>query len=124
MPVAGVSTGKIIGFQIGAERAEPPVRSPETIRRYLTCGAGHRQPFPVHFVRTPGIDKNVTVPVVRSCALQTHFLMPAVHTADRIRLNGEGQILMNTSIFPPDAFGIGVSARIRFDPMHLAHLPP
>jgi hypothetical protein len=32
MPVAGVSTGKIIGFQIGAEWTEPPVRSPETIQ--------------------------------------------------------------------------------------------
>jgi hypothetical protein len=39
--------------------------------------------------------------------------MPAVHAGDRIGMNREGEVLVNSRIGPPDALGIRVARLVR-----------
>ena len=49
--------------------------------------------------------------------------MPAVHAADRIRLDGKRQILMNSAVCPEDALSIGIGAGERLNSLFDPHLP-
>src|SRR5688500_3827544 len=68
------------------------------------------------------VHHDVAVGVVRSSLLEPNPLVPAVHAADRIRLNWKRQILVNTDLSPPDACAIRIVAAKRPGPVHLAHL--
>src|SRR4030095_10725394 len=84
----------------GPERAVEPVRSARAVGPGR--GAGARHPFlvlPMRFVR---VDADVAVVAVRSRLLDFHALVPAVHAADRIGLNGERWILSDSHFSPHD----------------------
>jgi len=67
---------------------------------------------------------DVTVPIVGPSLFQRHALVPAMHAADRIRLNRESQVLVYANLVPPDAAAVGVAALERTRSMHLSHPVP
>src|SRR6266700_4162624 len=70
------------------------------------------QPFPVNLARLGGIDMDVAVLVVASGFANTHSLMPAMHSGNRIGMNWKSQVLMDAHVIPPDAQGIGVAGLV------------
>src|SRR5688572_439775 len=70
-----------------------------------------------------GIDQHVAILIAVLRFLYTHLLMPAVHAADRVRVNGEGEVLMHATLFPPDALRIRVFTLERLHAFKLAHFP-
>src|SRR5271166_3614904 len=49
--------------------------------------------------------------------------MPAMHAADGIGMNWEGDVLMHPGIAPPDSLRLGVGAIVWRNAFQLAHLP-
>jgi hypothetical protein len=56
-------------------------------------------------------------------ALDSNPLVPAVHPADRIRVNGEGQILVHSAFLPEDSLRIRIVAFEWFDALDLSKPP-
>ena len=66
----------------------------------------------------------VVIPTLRF--RDVYGLVPAMHTGNRVWMDGEGDILMYAGITPPDTLRIGVGTRVWGDavlPMHLHSLP-
>ncbi len=90
-------------------RADHPQGATQAIRP-LCLGASERKPFLVDHVRFFCIDIDITVGIFMVSRLDGHLLMPTVHAADRVWMYGEGQILMNSTLAPEDACGVGIIA--------------
>src|SRR5437588_10034243 len=56
---------------------------------------------------------NITVIICRFRFAHAHGLMPAVHSRNWIGMNGEGQVLMNSDVVPPDAQSVGIARFVR-----------
>src|SRR6266516_1673425 len=56
---------------------------------------------------------NVAVLVCGFGFADAHGLMPAMHSGNRIGMNRESQVLMNTNVIPPNAQGVGVARFVR-----------
>src|SRR5947209_8736425 len=52
-----------------------------------------------------------------------HLLVPAVHAADRVGMDGEGQVLMHTALAPENAGRVWIIALKRLDAFQLTHAP-
>src|SRR5262249_36832705 len=74
-------------------------------------------------MRDIGIDKYVAIAVAVESSGYSHFLMPAVLSANRVGLHRKDQILMNTCIFPMNPRRIRIAAGKRANAVDLAHLP-
>src|SRR5579862_7282137 len=74
-------------------------------------------------MRSIGVDENVAITIFRTGPTHCDFLMPAVLSADRVGLNGEGQVLMHACILPVHAGGIGIVAFERLNAVDLPHHP-
>ena len=66
------------------------------------------------------IDENVPVAILLPSGFNRDFLVPAVHAADRVWLNGEGEVLIDSCFIPPDATRIGVITGIGGDALFLS----
>src|SRR5215210_1737883 len=75
------------------ERAHQPVGAARAIGRVRVCGASHGEPLAVNLARKVDINRNVPVTVCGFGSSHTHGLMPAVLSRDRVRMNGESQVL-------------------------------
>src|SRR5579864_1115465 len=76
-----------------------------------------RQRFPalIHAEREVRVDEDVAVTIVRSRSFHADHLMPAVHPADWIGMNGESDVLMNACIPPPNTLRVRICRFIRRD---------
>src|SRR5438270_9665221 len=85
-------------------------RNPQRSSQSAGTRAGTRQRFPalVHREREVRVDEDVAVTIIRSSSFHSDHLMPAVHPADWIGMNGESDVLMNARISPPDAVRVGI----------------
>ncbi len=54
-------------------------------------------------VRFMRIDVHVAIAVFGVSCFYRHFLVPAMHAADGVRVYGEGQVLMHAALAPEDA---------------------
>src|SRR5215471_11446917 len=55
-----------------------------------------------------GVYENISIAITRPRLRERHLLMPAVHTANGVGLNREGQVLRHAALSPPDALGIRI----------------
>ena len=94
-------SGKVKSFGRGPIDANHPQWSPKIVG--AGRGAGHLQPAAILFVSPIGVDENVAIAILGGSFAHRNFLMPAMLPANRIRLNGEGQVLMHAGIFPMNA---------------------
>src|SRR5207253_1390979 len=67
----------------------------------------------IDFARFRRVDVNVTILICWFRWTHAHGLMPAVHSRNRIGMNGEGQVLMNSDVVPPDAQSVGITRFVR-----------
>src|ERR1700687_2776303 len=86
-------------------------------------GTSQRLPPLIHRKRKIGIDEDVAVAVVSAGPLHAHHLVPAVHAADRIRMDRECNVLVHARIAPPNSFCIGIGGVVGFHSRDLAHFP-
>ena len=94
----------------------------ESLWGYSLCRSCHLQPL---FVRRAGlirIDVNITV-LVRLRFGDMYRLMPAVHSRDRVRMDGESDILMYAGIGPPNALTVSVCTNVSDRRLSTAHPP-
>src|SRR5262249_29712168 len=70
----------------------------------------HLEPLAVDFSRQLCIHCNVAVSIFARRSLDSHPLMPAMHSADGIGMHRESEILMHTGLAPEDALRIGIVA--------------
>src|SRR5437762_13609372 len=56
---------------------------------------------------------NIAVIICWLCWAHAHGLMPTVHSRNRIGMNGESQVLMNSDVVPPDAQSVGIARFVR-----------
>src|SRR5271154_4394005 len=112
---------QIKGFGGGPVHANHPQGAPEVSR--AGSGATHLQPAPILFVCLIGVHENVSVAILRARFAYRNFLMPAVLSANRVRLDRESQILMYARVFPMDTRGIGIAALEGLNAMDLPHHP-
>src|SRR5260370_8229572 len=103
-------------------RPEHPQRAPQPIRT-ICLRARHRQPMLVNLVRFIGIDVHITIAVLQVSCFYRHFLVPAMHAADRIGMDGEGQVLMPAALPPENARCVGIGALKRPYTLPLAQPP-
>ena len=59
-------------------------------------------------MRLVGVHDHVTLAIVAMGTFQPHRLVPRMRPADRVRVNGEGQVLVHAALPPPHAARIGV----------------
>lgn len=86
--LADASCRKEKGFGGRPVHANHPQRSPEIAR--TRSGPSHLQPAEIFFMRQVGIHKNVAIAILGTRSAHRDFLMPAVLSADRVGLDGEG----------------------------------
>src|SRR5262245_49942594 len=67
------------------------------------------------------IHLDVSVSIVGPCTFEPDPLMPAMHTADRVRLNRKRQILVDPDLAPPDPLAVGIVAGEGTGPVLLPH---
>ena len=89
---------RAIGFRRRFDRARQPQGSPEPARS--RGWAGLFEPGTVHPERLLGIDEDIPVAISRTRLFQAHLLVPAMLTADGISVDGKGEVLMDSGIFP------------------------
>src|SRR6185503_9785378 len=111
---------QLVSIGDGTQRPVEPEGTAEAVGP--RCRARHRQPLLVDLVRLVGVDEDIAVLVSRSRLLERHALMPAVHAADRIRLHGEREVLVDADVAPPDARAVGIAAREGPRAVHLGNL--
>src|SRR5579875_715888 len=58
------------------------------------------KPALIHLMRLLRIHEDIAIAVLRSCFADSHFLMPAVHAADRIGLHRKGKVLWHPTLAP------------------------
>src|SRR5262245_28366105 len=75
------------------ERTIEPQRPSQTV--WSGRGTRHLHPLLVHLMGLRGVDDDVAVAIVGPGLFEANALMPAVHAADRIRLDREGEVLVN-----------------------------
>src|SRR4030095_2741523 len=83
----------------------------------------HRKPF---FIDRKGffrVDEDVAVSILRMRFFDRYLLMPAVHSADWIRMHRKGDVLMYTAIRPKNARRVGIVAFVGADSLYNAHFP-
>src|SRR5437016_4752307 len=56
---------------------------------------------------------NVTIFVCWFRWAHAYGLMPTVHSRNRIGMNGESQVLMNSDVVPPDTQSVGITRFVR-----------
>src|SRR6185295_12266282 len=78
-------------------------------------GAGEGEPLAEDGHGLVGVDFDVAVVVVGAGGLDVDALVPAVHAADRIGLDREGQVLVDAAVGPPDARAVAIGALPRLD---------
>src|SRR5580704_1887996 len=113
--------GEVEGFGGGPIYPNHPQRSAEVAG--AGSSASHLQPATIFFVGLISVHEDVTVAIPRACFAHRDSLVPAMLSADRVGLNGEGQILMYARIFPVDARRIGIVAFEGLNAMDRAHHP-
>ena len=67
------------------------------------------------------IDADVAVAIRRPRLRDPHLLVPAVHSAHRIGVDREGEVLVHAHLAPPYALRVGVVALEGLDAVDLAH---
>src|SRR5713101_5856840 len=92
----GRGRGKALRLVRGSDGTPEPERAAQAIRAGRR--AGLLEPLLIDLEGFRGVDEHVTVAVCRSSMLDTHLLMPAVHTAHRVRMHREGEILVHTGV--------------------------
>src|SRR5438094_858938 len=82
----------------------------ELLEKHRSCGFGYPIPLPllINRARFLGIYMDVAIGVGVFSFADTHGLVPAMHSRNRIGMDWEGQILMHADVAPPDAQGIRV----------------
>src|SRR6266851_5299659 len=103
-------------------RPEHPQWAPQTIRT-ICLRARQRQPAFVDFVRFTRIDIHIAVTVSGVSCFYCHFLVPAMHAADRIRMDRKGQVLMHAALAPEDARRVGIGALKGLYALQVAQTP-
>src|SRR2546428_5277868 len=96
----GLSLLYDVSLLIRPDRAREPERSSQS--PWARGGPRQLQPLAIHLVGKLGFDHYVSVLVIRMSGFDSHSLVPAVHSADRIRVNRKGQILMYSAFLPED----------------------
>src|SRR5205085_9503216 len=79
--------GNAIRLRRGPDGAREPEGTAQAIGAWRRSGL--LEPLLVDLEGFIGIDEHVTVAVFRSSTLDTHLLMPAVHTTHRVRMYRE-----------------------------------
>src|SRR6266567_6022002 len=77
----------------------------------------------VHFLGLTRINIHITIAIVSMRGFNCDFLMPAVHPANGIRMNREGQVLMDATLAPENTGRVGVVALERTNAFQLTHTP-
>src|SRR5690606_12458516 len=108
-------------FLNGAQWTTKPERAAKTVRP--RSRSRHFEPFFVDPMRAFGIHENIAVLVTRLRLFDPHSLVPAVHAADRVRMNGVGDVLVNAAVRPKDAAAVLVFAFEGFDAGDRLHFP-
>src|SRR5689334_21822321 len=108
-------------FRCGTIDARQPQRTTQVIGSWT--GTCHFQPATIFLMRLVRINKDVAVTVFCSSFRDHDFLVPAMLSADWIRLYRKYQVLVDAGIFPMNPRGIGIVARERTNSMDLAHHP-
>src|SRR5260221_985029 len=103
-------------------RPEHPQRAPQTIGT-ICLWARQRQPTPVDLVRFMRIDVHVAIAVFGVSCFYRHFLVPAMHAADGVRVYGEGQVLMHAALAPEDARRVGIGTLEGLYALQVAQTP-
>src|SRR4051812_27567879 len=101
-----LTPSEAVGGGCGAKRAVEPERPAQPIG--AGRGTSHREPFLVNLVRLRCIYVDVAIAIRRPGFFECDALMPAVHAADGIRLDGKGEVLVNADLAPPDTRTVGV----------------
>src|SRR5688572_14791392 len=91
------------------ERPEQPVGAPRSVRRDALRGPSDLQPLVIDAVRLLGIDGHLAGAVAGLGFAHAHGLMPAVCPGDRIGVYGEGDVLVDADLGPPDAQRVRVA---------------
>ncbi len=86
-------------------------------------GACELYPSAVLFVGLIGIDEDVAIAIVRTGRRHGYLLVPAVLSADRVRLHRKHKVLVHTCILPVNARRIRILTGKWPDPMNLPHHP-
>src|SRR5437773_10720648 len=73
--------------------------------------SGLLHPFFICLTRFGHVHRDVAVTIASFGLANANRLMPAVHAGDRIGLNGEGQVLMDAGVGPPDSLRVGIARR-------------
>ena len=68
---------------------------------------GALQPRSVHRTGLGCVDRHVAVTVARQALADPHCLVPAVLPRHRVRVDGEGEILVDAYVRPPDTTSLG-----------------
>src|SRR3989304_3753772 len=100
---------RAIGIRGWSKWAEQPFRPPQATR--TRPGPGELEPFPVDLARSTGVDADVAVLVCREGWSDGHLLMPGVGAGDRVRVDREGQVLMDARVTPPHPRRIRIRGR-------------
>jgi len=70
-----------------------------------------------------GVNNNISISIISFCRLDPHALMPAVHSAYRVRMNRKRKILMHSAFLPEDSIRIRIIALEGFDAFYLTQSP-
>ena len=70
---------------------------------------GGSLPLLIDLAREGGIYADVPIAVTILSAFDVHLLMPAVHAAGGIGLNGEGHVLVDSGLLPEHTLAVGVT---------------
>ena len=58
-------------------------------------------------MRQRGVNEDVAIAVVPTGFLDLDHLVPALHARDRVGVDREGEVLVDTRVGPPDPLGVG-----------------
>src|SRR5579859_3883601 len=86
-----------------------PQRTTQPIRA-MALRACQGQPSLVYLLSLARIHIYITVAIPRVSCLDLHLLVPAMHAADRVGMDREGQVLMHASLAPENASRVRVIA--------------
>ena len=103
------------------ERSFQPKRTTQPL--WARCRTGFLKPTPIDLGGFRCVHKHITILVSGLGFFDPDFLMPAMHSADRIGVYCVGDVLMHPAIPPANAFQVFVFSLRRLDPGDDIHLP-
>src|ERR1700722_12189595 len=109
-PVAPGLFLDVEGGFFGAHYTRNPQWPTQTSRS--RSGAGEGFPSLIDGEGEIGVDKNVAVAIFSLRLFNADHLMPTVHTAHGVGVDGKRNVLVHAGVAPPDSVGVRVGALV------------